>query len=158
MQRRSFYPPPKSQRESVERWSRRARSRSPSISSSEWAGGLRSCASEVSSVSKGKGKGRGKGRASETSASESEAFEAPTAVAVTTSLEVPLKALRSSWKAAVASASSAEIEVDASRRDGFGRITIVGRWRQNLMAYQCLLPLFFEMRSTGPRIWRSKKS
>ena len=106
-----------------------------------------------------KGKGKGKG-ARELSDSESETLEASNqgfdkGVAVTTSLEVPLKALRSSWKAAVAAASSAEIEVDASRRDGFGRLTIVGSWKQNLMAYQCLLPLFFELRR-APRIWRGK--
>lgn len=203
---RSFYPPPKSRRverpteppkpprtieaPSASRWSRIGREvdklrreSSCSISGTDdWAGGLRSCASESSSlesnfeVRKGKGgKGKGKGKMKGWILSREGSISTESASVIggslTTSLELPLSVLRSSWKAAVAEASSAHIEVDASRRDGFGRLIIVGSWKQSLLAYQCLMPLFFNSKdprveevevpsdsqvSQGSRIWRGK--
>eukprot|EP00434_Breviolum_minutum_P004618 symbB.v1.2.004069.t4/scaffold229.1/size262426/12 len=182
---RSFYPPPKSRRverpteppkpprvieaPSASRWSRIGREvdklrreSSCSISGTDdWAGGLRSCASESSSlesnfeVRKGKGgKGKGKGKMKGWIISREGSISTESASVIggslTTSLELPLSVLRSSWKAAVAEASSAHIEVDASRRDGFGRLIIVGSWKQSLLAYQCLMPLFFN--SKDPRV------
>ena len=137
---------------------------------SEWAGGLRSCASESSSEPrKGKGKGKGKGKVwLERAESESDSEMTEHEGAVTTSLEVPLRVLRTSWKAPLAASSTARIEVDASRRDGFGRITIIGSWRQSLLAYQCLMQLFHKVCNNealmppgpqnpqGPRVWRTK--
>lgn len=203
---RSFYPPPKSRRverpteppkpqsrnieaPSASRWSRISREvelrreSSCSISGTDdWAGGLRSCASESSSLEsnfefrkgkggKGKGKGKMKGWISREGSISTESAEV-IGGSLTTSLELPLSVLRSSWKAAVAEASSAHIEVDASRRDGFGRLIIVGSWKQSLLAYQCLMPLFFNSKdprvedvgfvpsdsqvSQGSRIWRGK--
>ncbi|CAK9036110.1 Endo/exonuclease/phosphatase domain-containing protein [Durusdinium trenchii] len=201
--KRSFYPPPKSRRESPKsptlqrhesapnlsrrrRWEAEKaekvekvakvekvemglrRESSCSISSSEWAGGLRSRASENSSNGSGssiKGKGKGKGKRPLHQDSESDSEIVELSAVVTTSLEVPLRVLRSSWKAPVAEASTARIEVDASRRDGFGRITIVGSWRQSFLAYQCLMELFHRASNhasqsfnakPGPRVWRGK--
>ena len=160
------------------------RESSCSVSSDDWAGGLRSCASGSSSSGfsgfKGKGKGtkgskgskgsKGKGGLkSFDGSSDSDLSSCQLLVGVTTSLEVPLSVLRSSWKAAVAEASSAQIEVDASRRDGFGRLIIVGSWRQSLLAYQCLMELFGKASSPEetsatpetsrrPRVWRGKLS
>ena len=184
---RSFYPPPKSRRverdptekpqasrniaaPSASRWTRISREvvelrreSSCSISGTDdWAGGLRSCASESSSLEsnfefrkgkggKGKGKGKMKGWMISREGSISTESDSVIGGSLTTSLELPLSVLRSSWKAAVAEASSAHIEVDASRRDGFGRLTIVGSWKQSLLAYQCLMPLFFNSKA-GPRV------
>eukprot|EP00435_Cladocopium_sp_Y103_P015862 s1357_g3.t3 len=142
------------------------RESSCSVSSDGWVGGLRSCASDPSDLSSlsGKGKGKGKGKvakgwhhppnqagsfADSSVSSESEndvKSQLTSEKLVTTSLEVPLSFLRSSWKSAVSEASTARIEVDASRREGFGRLIMVGSWRQSLLAYQCLMKLFGQVR------------
>ncbi|CAJ1439246.1 unnamed protein product [Effrenium voratum] len=162
----SFYPPPKSLRLGPKGEVRAecaahapahsANSGNSGSSGSSWAGGLRSCASGSSrSSSNVKGKGKGKGWNRVESESECEMG----AVTVTTSLEVPLKVLRLSWRQAVSAVSAARIEVDASRRDGYGRITIVGTWHHSLLAYQCLMRRFYKTDlnvSGAPRIWRGK--
>eukprot|EP00439_Symbiodinium_sp_Y106_P022894 s5293_g2.t2 len=76
--------------------------------------------------------------------------------------KVPLRVLRRPWRGPVAEASVAQVEVDACRREGYGRVTITGGWWQSLAAYQCLIKLFSTLDTSAEpardavRIWRSK--